>query len=199
MGEINLPGDAVELSDQELLRQAHDGSIDALLRLLDRHSVFLYGVCYAYARDHMDAQDVFQDAAYSFIVWVNQKVPLRGPLRGLLRSIAMRKAVDLIRHKQSYRRITERLSEQLRDEFYESIPEGDRRSIIEVLKACLEALPDRQRRIITLRYIECVTWRVIAEELARSIATVREQAEKGLKALKSCILANNYHTDRYDY
>lgn len=54
----------------------------------------------------------------------------------------------------------------------------------DALRACLAALPARQRAVIVLRYFEDLPDPAIAEVLGCSVATVRSQASRALAKLR---------------
>lgn len=54
----------------------------------------------------------------------------------------------------------------------------------ETLRACLAALPARQRAVIVLRYFEDLPDAAIAEVLGCSVVTVRSQASRALAKLR---------------
>jgi RNA polymerase sigma-70 factor (ECF subfamily) len=55
------------------------------------------------------------------------------------------------------------------------------------LAACLEALPDGQRRGVQLAYLDGLTQQEIAESLRAPLGTVKAWVRRGLAALRRCL------------
>jgi RNA polymerase sigma-70 factor (ECF subfamily) len=64
------------------------------------------------------------------------------------------------------------------------------RELMEILHQCLDKLTDEKQLSIRFHFIEQFTYRQIAELIDRSISTIKNRIESGLKNLKECLREN---------
>ena len=129
------------------------------------------------------AEDIVQDA---FAALYRKRESLRQPAAavGYLRVTVVNLARSVLR-----RRLTARKHLRLARE--ETAEAADSSSVLTaerlVLRAALQALPDRQREVLVLRYIAELPDREIAQATGLSPGGVRSAASRGLAALRSAL------------
>jgi len=120
-----------------------------------------------------DREDAFQNAWIGFSKVRSKPDVIRNPL-GLLIIIAERRCMDLLR--QTGHVPLKGLPKDVPGSNSETYPG-------EVLDLLL-LLPDLQREIVTLRFVESLTLREISERLEMSISTVFNQCREGVAVLR---------------
>ncbi len=149
--------------------------------LLDQHHVMLQ----AYARHLLvsaqDADDVVQDLCLE--VLANPGVLLRGDnpgayLRGILRHLSGR-------HHRRYRR--HQGIEELVEMTWDADEPVDTSLETRALRACLDQLGERIRRVLSLRYEEGCNASEIATRVSMQADAVRMALSRGRQTLARCL------------
>jgi RNA polymerase sigma-70 factor (ECF subfamily) len=156
-------------------------------RLLARHRPALLGYLLACVHNHADAEDLFQDVA---VVVVRSLGRLRSEDEFLCwaREIARRRVLAHFRTAGRQRAVDPELVQRLAEaaERLEAVQPASERH--EALRACLETLPERSRRLIGLRYDQPADG---AEGLARlfglSVQAVYALVKRIKSALRACV------------
>lgn len=184
------------LADQtldELFARARTGDDDALAILVERTRPTLYRVALAVTHDAALADDIAQEALvraltrrFTFLA--------RGPVLAWMKKIALRLALN--RRRDSARR-RELLSAQegtavaMAKAPFGVHPESlllDDERRHEILRA-LEALPERQREVLSLRVVGEFSFAEIARLLSISEANARVTSSQALQKVKATLLA----------
>jgi RNA polymerase sigma-70 factor (ECF subfamily) len=132
--------------------------------------------------DHDESFDLSQQA----FVRVFDKI---GDFRGdsalgtWIHRVAVNEALQHIRRKKRYQKITENLAEDPRRS--ESVTEDPALSID--VEAALRQLPDRMRRMVRLRYEQGMDYSEIAEELGVRQGTVASGLNRARKQLRTLL------------
>jgi len=145
----------------------------------------LGGYVCAHVPDHALAEDILQEVARKATAHFDQYDHAR-PFLGWLIGIARQCIADAYR-AQKRRPIV--FSSDIVDSFAKVYidlePEEDRRA--EGLRACLEKLSDRHRRVLDLRYGRKLTTKVIADQVGGSPGSVDTMIYRIREALRQCI------------
>ncbi len=181
----HLPGRALSATD--LARRIRDGDPAALETLFREHYVALVRFANRYLRDRAAAEDLVQDVFTS--IWAGRlRLEVRGSLRSYLFAAVRNRALNLRKHQ-----LVERdweLDEALPDvrALHRAPPRPDdllddveRRNR---LRAALEALPERCRLVMQLRWKEQLSHAEIADVLGITVKGVERQLARGLHALR---------------
>jgi len=181
----HLPGRAPSAND--LARRLRDGDPAALETLFREHYAALCRFANRYLHDRAAAEDLVQDVFTS--IWAGRlRLDVRGSLRAYLFAAVRNRALNLRKHQ-----LVERDWEQ-----DEAIPdvralhraparpddlldEAERRKR---LRAALEALPERCRLVMQLRWEQQFSHAEIAEALGITVKGVERQLARGLRFLR---------------
>ena len=166
------------LSTEELANAAKAGETAAFAELVGRYEGTSLVVAWSLVGDFHAAQDVTQDA---FVIAYEKLRRLRdartfGPW---LLTIVKREA-RRAKQKQAHRSEVSSPSELLasRDgwwsEFQEIVP-------------ILERLPEQERLVVSLRFIDGLSVREISEATERPVGTVTKQLSRGIKRLRGFV------------
>lgn len=160
--------------EQELVRKAQAGDLEAFGELVKEHQQFLFNLSYRLLGDRREAEDVAQDAFVRAWLGLRQ---FRGQAR--FRTWLYRIATNLCYNRLPGLR---RALEALGDEHIVGVPDeqlvdpartveaGERRA---VLHQEIEALPDGYRLLILLRYQRDLSYEEIARVLDLPLGTVK--------------------------
>lgn len=173
-------------SEADLVRRLQGGDSDAFDVLFERHRRGLLAYILGYCRDRQLAEDVVQDTFLEFARRIDSIRPRQGA-NGWLYRVARNRTIDILRHRQ-----------------YEVLPgdefmavsghEADRekgpdRALIrrerhEHLREVLDALPEKDRELLLLRFYGGLTFREAGRVLGRPLGTVLWQGRRALEKLR---------------
>jgi len=181
----HLPGR--DPSDTDLARRIRDGDAAPLETLFHEHYAALCRFANRYLHDRAAAEDLVQDVFAS--IWAGRmRLDVRGSVRSYLFAAVRNRALNLRKHQ-----LVERDWE-----FDEALPdvralhraparpddlldEVERRNR---LRAAIEALPERCRLVMQLRWEEQLSHAEIADVLGISVKGVERQLSRGLQFLR---------------
>ena len=182
------------LSDNELLARVVARDSDALAALYDRFSKLLYGIILAVVRDTDDAEDILQEVFVQ--LWKSAgtyQQALGAPKTWLVR-MAHNRAVDLLRSKRYKQRRSEvhgldtgdhdltPPSEYVDNNTWRQTVHNEQSSHI---SAALAQLPQDQRSLIDLAFLQGYTHQEIAQTTGLPLGTVKTRIRSGMQALRS--------------
>jgi RNA polymerase sigma-70 factor (sigma-E family) len=133
--------------------------------------------------DAASAEDVVQDA---FAALYRRRATLREPAAagGYLRTSVVNGARSTLRRRQTARKHLRVLPE-------ETVEGADSSSVLsaehEMVRQALRTLPDRQREVLTLRYLADLSDADIAVATGLSLPGVRSASSRGLAALRTTL------------
>jgi len=179
------------VSDAELAERFLAGDVAAFEALVARYARPVFNFVYRIVGDYDEANDVAQ----SVFIQVHQSLPttrLDLPLRPWLFQVARNKALDHLRRRRSvpFSALApedeeegspiDRLADPglLPDELYEQ------RDLQTILSAAIAALPERYRLVVTLRYVNGLTFGEIAQALAIPENTAKTHFQRAKARLR---------------
>ncbi|MBO6563104.1 MAG: RNA polymerase sigma factor [Pseudomonadales bacterium] len=169
-------------SDEQLIKQALEGSEDAWLTLVKRYETRLYNHALRMVGNSDDAMDLLQDV---FLSVFRNLANFRGdaPFGAWIFRIATFRCTDHLRRKTKTQ-----FSE------YEELPDADRstnpatgyedvRSNGDIVRM-LGSLPNEQRQVLELKFFQNFTFDEIAVQLGISSNTAKSRLYAALKKLR---------------
>jgi RNA polymerase sigma-70 factor (ECF subfamily) len=169
-------------TEEELIKQCLKSKARAQRMLYDRHSSMVYAVCYRYAKNQQDAQDLLQE---TFINVFNhlKKFSGEGSFEGWIRKIAVNCA---IRHyKKNAQRVDNSDIERSPDaQTYTDVI--DDLSAEELIKT-INSLPDGYRIVFNMYAIEGYSHKEIGEHLGITESSSRSQLTRARKVLMEMV------------
>lgn len=169
-----------EAEDALLADRAADGDARAFAVLVRRHG----GMLRAYARRLLGSNAASDDVVQEALITAWQQLPElrdRAAVRGWLVRVTSRKAIDVLRAQRQHADI---------DDHEAAAPTGagpeamaDAGALAESLQDALQALPEPQRRVWTMRELGGLGYDEIAEELDVPVSTVRGQLARARSTL----------------
>jgi len=172
LGALN---DLGSTSDEQLVTLVAQGREDAFNELYKRFGVKLYNYLLFMLGDQESAEDALQEVLIG--LWQGcGRFRSRSKARTWLYRIAYHRAVSILRKRKnhvSYDDLQAVLSEQDMDFSVQN----------ERLRAALERLPEKQKTVVLLAYIEEMSYSEIAAVVGIPAGTVKSRMNRALKLL----------------
>ena len=160
---------------------------DSLLRLLLAHRAMLIGYITSIVRDPHLAEDVFQDVSLIILKKGHTVADERG-FPPWARQVARLEALNAYRQaKRAPQPLGEEVLASLDAEWEAEDASAHPTETRDALRACLNKLTPRARRIVALRYDENLSGRNLARRLARPLNTVYVALSRIHRTLAACV------------
>ncbi|QDT44497.1 ECF RNA polymerase sigma factor SigW [Gimesia alba] len=168
-------------STAELVKSVMCGERAAFAELVRRYERLVLTTVWSVVKDYHLAQDVTQDV---FLAAYENLQSLRSPaLFGpWVARIAERRAALVLRRRQIDACSLDTVSEIATP----PVVEGDEAELHDVL-AAIQGLPQHERAVVLLRYVDGHSVRVIAELTGRPVGTVTKQLSRALERLQKIL------------
>ena len=175
-----------------MLRAVARGDESAFSRVYDRYGGILLGLLLRILRSRAEAEDVLQEVFLQ--VW--QQAPSFDPARGRaftwLATLARSRAIDRLRAVDSRERAAQRSAEGAPPDG-EGVSWADEDAIraerAEAVRRALAELPEEQRQVLVLAYLEGMSQTEIAAAKNQPLGTVKTRTRAGLKKLSESLRA----------
>jgi RNA polymerase sigma-70 factor (ECF subfamily) len=171
-------------SDQELINQLREGSLEALGELYDRYRQLVFRTALAITGDPETASDLLQDVFLRLYRFAEHFDPSR-PLSPWLYRMTSNLAYTWVKRDKRWLRPLENLTDWLigagrnsTQDLVEQMDDWDR------LQRAVAALPIAQRVVVVLYYLNDLSLQEIAEILEIPLGTVKSRLHYGRLALK---------------
>lgn len=189
---MSLSNPQSDAEDAGLLRAVARGDESAFARVYDRYSPILFGLLLRILRSRSEAEDVLQEVFLQ--VWQQARSfdPARGRAFTWLVTLARSRAIDRLRAVDSRERAALRSTEDApptpeRQEWAEDVAIRAERA--EAVRGALAELPDEQRQVLVLAYLEGMSQSEIAAAKNQPLGTVKTRTRSGLKKLSESLSA----------
>ena len=191
------------IEDLSLARQAAAGNDDAFSVLVDRYSRLIYNVALRSVSSPEDAADISQE---TFLKAWRSIGSFRGEcaLSTWLCRIAINCCRDHARSAKRHRVLSLTVQEEDEESKVLDIPDTDvtampeeeltRQTEIAAVRQAIDALPEDQKMIITMRDITGLSYAEIAETLGLEMGTVKSRINRARGAVKKFLLERNFFT-----
>ncbi|MCH8800317.1 MAG: sigma-70 family RNA polymerase sigma factor [Chloroflexi bacterium] len=177
-----------ELTDEVLLQLLQVGNESALGALYDRYGKSAYSLAFRMLGDVHAAEDAVQEAFINIWRRAGSFSTARGTARTWIMAVVHHRSIDIGRKRRGIapRELPlefERLPENPSDTWSEVSNTLDG----ELLKRCLEQIPEDQRIAIELAYFEGYTQREISELKGIPLGTVKGRIRIGMAKLREIL------------
>ena len=176
--------------DAGLLRAVAGGDESAFAKVYDRYSPILLGLLLRILRSRPEAEDVLQEVFLQ--VWQQARSfdPARGRAFTWLVTLARSRAIDRLRAVDSRERAAQRSAEEappVSEEQTWAEDEAERAERAEAVRGALAELPEEQRQVLVLAYLEGMTQSEIAAAKGQPLGTVKTRTRTGLRRLSEAL------------
>jgi len=174
--------------DAALMRAIADEDPDALAALYDRYGGILKALVIRVVHDEAEADDLLQEIFMQIWKQARNYSQKKGQALGWIVTLTRRRAIDRLRKRQAYHRVTERLELETEHQpeawtnnrIDDDILQDDLRQF---LLQRIEALPPLQRQAIDLAFFHGMSQREIAIHTNTPLGTIKTRLELGLRKL----------------
>jgi RNA polymerase sigma-70 factor (ECF subfamily) len=163
-------------SDEQLIDAINAGDRDAFESLYYRYRDWVYNVAWRFTANQQDALDVLQDT----FIYLMGKFPgftLTASMKTFLYPTIKHLAMNIRRKGRKFSSDEDNLSELPAPE----LKEGDSRTELAVV---LKILPDEQREVLLLRFVDDMELQEISAALKIPIGTVKSRLHRALQTLR---------------
>ena len=129
------------------------------------------------------AQEVFL-IAYKKIDEFDAERSMRSWLLGIARNLVINEKRKMARR---YRILNDHLTELMTEHAVPVMEEFQARERVHAVKDCINNLPERNRRVISMKYEEGRTAKYIADILERDSSTIRHLIGRIISGLRKCV------------
>ncbi|MBD3183087.1 sigma-70 family RNA polymerase sigma factor [Candidatus Poribacteria bacterium] len=176
---------SMEHTDSYLIEKCLEGDRSAFAEIVERYKKQIYSITYSMTHNHADADDLSQDTfikAYENL----GKFKLNTNLRSWLCRIAVNSCIDYIRHKKRSPEdfvsdeVTKNISRP-NDNPYNNV---ESQEVMNNIYEAVNSLPKNQKIVVTLREIQGMELKEIAEIMECSENTIRWRLHSARKKLQ---------------
>ncbi len=177
-------------SDEELARRAQRGDVHAFSTLVERYQKSIVNLAYRLVGNWDTALDISQDVFVRAFQMLHT-FDSRRPFKPWLYRIATNRCYDYLRRQGrekaiiSEEEIPARISSP--DRFVDPEDQAIQNEIRQTVERVIAHLPPRYRAVITLRYLEGLTYKEISEILDMPIGTVKTHIHRARDILKAAL------------
>ena len=173
------------MTEEDLIKGCLRNEAASQKEVFDRYASRMLGVCYRFARNSADAEDILQDAFIKVFSKVKQ-FKSEGSFEGWIRRIVVNTAIK----KYSLARYSKELTGyEINEQLHPADPSAYGHLSEKDLIALINRLPDGYRLIFNLNIIEGYQHEEIAEMLSIQPGTSRSQLVKARHMLQKQIIA----------
>ena len=188
---MSLANPQTDAEDTELLRAVARGDEAAFARVYDRYAAILLGLVLRIVRSRPEAEDVLQEVFLQ--VWQQARSfdPARGRAFTWLATLARSRAIDRLRAVDARERAAQRSAEDGQTPAAAAQDWADEEAIraerAEAVRAALAELPEEQRQVLLLAYLDGMSQSEIAAAKNQPLGTVKTRTRTGLKRLSEAL------------
>jgi RNA polymerase sigma-70 factor (ECF subfamily) len=187
---LSLSNPQTDAEEAELLRALARGDESAFARIYDRYSPILLGLLLRILRSRAEAEDVLQEVFLQVWQRAHSFDAERGRAFTWLVTLARSRAIDRLRSVGSRERAAQRAAEEAPPES-EPAEWADNAAIrterAEAVRAALAELPEEQRQVLLLAYIEGMSQSEIAAAKNQPLGTVKTRTRSALRKLSDSL------------
>ena len=175
----HISHDEYDYSDLDyLLKKTATGNTEALAHLYRITSTSVYAYALSILKNPHDAEDVLQDCYIRIFTYAANYQSAGKPMAWIL-TIAR----NLCRNKQQLHRCELHLGQQDWQQYIADKTNATSEDKM-LIRACLEALSEEERIIVTLRSIAFMTYAEIAQYMKMPISTVLSKYHRSIKKIR---------------
>ena len=189
---LSLARPQSDAEEAALIRGVAGGDERAFATLYDRYSPILFGLLLRILHSRPEAEDVLQEVFLQ--VWQQARSfdAARGRAFTWLVTLARSRAIDRLRALDSRERAARRSAEDAPPQAEGEEPADDaalREERAGVVREALAELPEEQRQVLLLAYLEGMSQSEIAAARGQPLGTVKTRTRAGLKRLSELLRA----------
>jgi RNA polymerase sigma-70 factor, ECF subfamily len=181
------------IGDEQLMNQLVQQQSGALRKLYQRYHNVLHAVAMRVLHDEPDTEEVLQDVFLQLWQKPECYVAQKGKPLGWLITLARRRAIDRVRQRMAYRRVTDKLESLSRhhtpvgEDFHTVERHAEQTDLRRYLEQIIHRLPPAQQDVIECTFFHGMSQRQIASARRLPLGTVKTRIELGLRRLAGLV------------
>jgi RNA polymerase sigma-70 factor (ECF subfamily) len=182
-----IPHPALRESDEAVVARLAQRDENALRELHRRYAALVFSVAARFV-GAATAEEVVQDVFVALWGKYASFDPARGPFKPWLLQIARRQALNRLRRGKALGRVQEDTVDDIASE--DALPDESqwRAHRQDVIRAAVDALPEAQRKALSLAFFEELTHEQIAKVLGTPVGTAKTRIRLAMKRLAPALL-----------
>jgi RNA polymerase sigma-70 factor, ECF subfamily len=189
---LSLANPQTDAEDAEWLRATARGDEPAFARVYDRYGPILFGLLLRILRSRAEAEDVLQEVFLQVWQRAHSFDPGRGRAFTWLVTLARSRAIDRLRASDSRERAARASAEEAppepaAGEWADTAAVRAERA--EAVRQALAELPEEQRQVLLLAYLEGMSQTEIAAAKSQPLGTVKTRTRTALRKLSESLRA----------
>lgn len=179
--------DALLPPDEELMASIQQRNGAALEMMMQRYRRLLKSAILRTVNDDAAAEDVLQECFFELWRQADHYSSTKGRPMAWLMTLAKRRAIDHLRRSMAYCRAKDRMEQSIQHIeviSQDSAVDCEQADMGRVLGEHLSLLPEAQKQVIELAFLQGMSQREVAEATHTPLGTVKTRMELGLKKLR---------------
>lgn len=179
--------DAHQPADEDLMAAIQQRDAKALEILMQRYRRLLKSAIMRTVNDDASAEDVVQECFLELWRQADHYSPTKGRPLAWLMTLGKRRAIDHLRRSMAYSRAKDRMESSIQQTetfTQDSSADCEQADMGRVLNEHLTLLPDAQKEVIVLAFLQGMSQREVAQATHTPLGTVKTRMELGLKKLR---------------
>lgn len=168
---------------EQIVKDCIEGKRLAQNQLFEAFAPKLLGICYRYAGNRDDAEEIMQEAFIKIFSHLRD-FRFEGSLEGWMKRIAVNTAINFLHKRQNMMFIVE---SRMPDRSEDDAEEFDIWAEAEMVMECISLLPSGYRIVINMFAIEGFSHKEVGDKLNISESTSRSQYSRAKEALKKLV------------
>ena len=175
------------MTEEALLQGCIKNNASAQKELYDKYSYKMFAVCYRYAHNREDAEDMLQEGFIKVFSQIH-KFENRGALEGWIRRIMIHTCINILKKNKRFNESVDLIHATALQVREESVP-----SIIQAKEVveCIRMLPLGYRTVLNLYAIEGFSHKEISTILDVEESTSRSQYTRAKAMLEDILVRKN--------
>jgi RNA polymerase sigma-70 factor (ECF subfamily) len=169
------------MDDRDAIEALKRGNAEGMDALVAAHQGRALRLAYQITRDSQAAEDVVAEAFLAVFQQISSQDPDR-PFQPWFHRIVVNRAISLTRRRSRFQRLLTLLSRAA--ETSDPVQVVETNEAMRAVTAALDRLPVNERAALSLRYLEDLDERSIAEVLGWPIGTVKTRLHRGRHHLR---------------
>ncbi len=183
---INKKKDGGQVSDNTLLeRYFESGDMEWLGTLYNRYIHLVYGVCMKYLRDRDTAKDAVMQI-FEKLIETLRKEKVRD-FNKWIYTVSRNHCLMMLRESKKRASKEDRLIFMENEEVLNHGDDGIMENNIEILRECIETLPENQKTCVEMFYFQQKSYREISEHTRFDLNNIKSFIQNGKRNLKNCV------------
>ncbi len=176
--------------DELLVLKCQDGDVEAFKKLVSRWHGRLRRHAWYLTQDRVATEDIVQDA-WLDIIHTIRRLKEPASFRGWAYKIVGNKAADWVRRKKRQRALCREVAQQNGNDSKCTSHDESEISVQSLVRRGIRTLPTNSQQILSMKYVDCMSTREIADALDIPVGTVKSRLHHARERLRQILQRND--------